>query len=193
MGAVVVATLHRSITRRCSPAARMLFRTNVINGTPAPRALIARVRTRFRQRLGGSLLQNTEAFRYLSHRRAKGVCFSANLVLIGRNASLSCLLEELMHALQYHSGRADAWAKQVGNSRAILLCEMEVAEVLTKNGLRWKIAPNERTDNLQRYRKLRATIQSTQGPSWLSNFSSQRSKGSLVQALESLTGPFWLV
>jgi hypothetical protein len=137
-------------------------------------------------------LQNSEAFRYLKRRQAKGVCFSAKLILVGRNASLSCLLEELMHALQYHTGRADDWARTVGNSHAVLLCEMEVAEMLTKNALRWKIPPNERMDNLQRYHKLRAIIQSTQGLSWLSSSASQRSKGSLAQALESLTGPFWL-
>jgi hypothetical protein len=169
----------------------MLFRTNAVNGKPASRALIARARLRFRQRYNGCLLQNSEAFRYLNHRQAKGVCFSADLIFLGRNASLSCLLEELMHALQYRTGRADRLVQQVGNSHAILLCEMQVAKLLTKNALRWRIPPTERLDNLQRYRKLRATIQSIRGLSWVSNSESQMSKSSLVQALESLTGPFW--
>lgn len=169
----------------------MLFRTRAANGAPLSRGLLRTVRGRFRQYSRRVILQNRDGYRLLARDIAKGCCLAEDIIVLGANPSLSCVLEELMHAIQFKTEAYNQRVLQTDNVVAGALCELEVAQVLHSLGPSCGVPAAQRADNARRLRRYRASIRATGGLPWLSSSKSQKSKSSLVRALKSLMGPSW--
>ncbi|MGE8432424.1 hypothetical protein [Chryseobacterium joostei] len=125
-----------------------LFST--IKGKPINLQLLKKLQKEFEE-IGGSLLYDNESFEYIASREKidgieiEAITFNEELILLNKNATVSAVYEELIHATQYRTGKYDKWASEYGNEIAKNLMEKEAAEELIERAIEWKL-PKEEID-----------------------------------------------
>ena len=85
----------------------------------------AKIKSAFEKR-GGIIQCDEDTDKYLDFKKAEGLTYNENLILLKTNASASAVYEELIHAVQYRQGRND------GTYENRLLMEIEAQEKLIK-------------------------------------------------------------
>ena len=84
-----------------------------------------KIKSAFEKR-GGIIQCDEDTNKYLDFRKAEGLTYNENLILLKTNASVSAVFEELIHSTQYRQGRND------GTYENRLLMEIETQEKLIK-------------------------------------------------------------
>jgi len=84
-----------------------------------------KIKSAFEKR-GGVIQCDEPTDRYLDYKKAEGLTYNEDLILLKTNASASAVFEELIHATQYKRKRND------GTYENRLLMEIEAQEKLIK-------------------------------------------------------------
>jgi len=119
-----------------------------IIGKPINKELLIKLQDEFRL-IGGEMRFDEEGFEYIAFRektlgtKIEAITLGEDLIILNKDASISAVYEELIHARQFKSGLFNKWAKKYGNEIAENLMEKEAAEELIKNSTKLNLPKEE--------------------------------------------------
>ena len=93
---------------------------------PMPRGLFLRLMKEFK-RMGGKVIMDKEAERYLDDKGAEACTLNAETILFRRKPSRAAVYEELFHVKQFREGKID------GTLKNSYVCEIEAKKYLLNN------------------------------------------------------------
>lgn len=166
-----------------------LLRREIFAGRGIGQKRVKRASFRLRRLSGGKIYQNADSFRYLRLREAEGCCLAEDIVFLRKSASLSTLMEELIHSLQFKLKIYDSFSTLYGNAAAVCLMEYQASCILVEHESLWKVPRPEREKNRKRRSGLKRIVKVALGSSPChSNLKLHKSKKCLAPKLAFLMG-----